>query len=291
MKVGILAVGKKGIDVLNGLAGKIEIEFIQTYDDKNVKDNSYNEIVSFAKENDIHLIIGKRLDFNTAPDVDKAILIGWQYLLDVDSSKLIVIHDSRLPEYKGWAPTVNYLINGSDYVAATAIQPTGKMDTGPIYKSKFKYIQYPIKIKDALKIVSDLYVEIIQDIVNGDYKITEMENSFFATESFCLWRDSEDYYIDWSQDAEMIERFVNAVGEPYAGARFRYEGGDFIVMEAEAKPELKTINPKNHLGKVLMYEDEHPIVVCGNGCIKLTKIKSVKWAKVMTFDKVKIRLK
>lgn len=288
MKVGILGVGKKGIDVLNGLSGKIDIEFIQTYDDKNVKDNSYNEIVSFAKDNDIRLIISKRLDFNRTPSVDKAILIGWQYLLDVDLNKLILIHDSLLPEYKGWAPTVNYLINGYNYVGATAIEPTSKMDTGPIYKQIIKPIEYPIKIKEALSIVSSIYVELITEIINGNYTMTEMNNS---VESFCLWRDSEDYYIDWSQDAETIERFVNAVGDPYAGARFRYEGADFIVIEAEAKPDLKTIKPKNHLGKVLMYEDGHPIVVCGDGCIKLTKIKSVECGEVMTFDKVKMRFK
>ena len=41
--------------------------------------------------------------------------------------------------------------------------------------------------------------------------------------SYSLWRDEEDYFINWSLGAKTIERTINATGFPYSGARTNME--------------------------------------------------------------------
>ena len=88
---------------------------------------------TFARLSVSHIII--EVYFYVAMDL---VMTGRRNL-----KKIIILHDSYLPEYKGWAPTVNYLINGSKYLGVTAFQATNVVDTGGIYQQLRKKISYP----------------------------------------------------------------------------------------------------------------------------------------------------
>jgi len=282
MKIGLFLVGSKGQQVLESIIDDINIEFVLSYNDKNTFDDSFYLMKGICIGRKIPFYEGKILPLEEYNSVDKIIIIGWQFLLKDHLDKLIIIHDSKLPEYKGWSPTVQYLIDGSPYLAATAFAPTMKMDTGDIYLQVTEDIEYPIKIKRALHIVGNLYVKLIKEIVKKNPITYEMK----GLESFCVWRDNEDYFIDWTQSAETLKRFIDAVGYPFAGAKMRYENKILTMLDAEVE-DLIVMNPTH--GKILSLDNGSPTVITGDGLLKITKIIDEN-GNDFKFKKLKTRL-
>tara|TARA_R110000824_G_scaffold2372_4_gene11142 strand:- start:958 stop:1812 length:855 start_codon:yes stop_codon:yes gene_type:complete len=267
MKIGLLLVGHKGVSVLKKIKDPSNIKFVLAYNDINTKDDSYDKIIELCGLYNIPFYSGKKIDETYLRMVDKIFVIGWQYLLDIDFDKLVVFHDSILPEYKGWAPTVNYLIEGRGYIGATAFKPTEIADTGMVYAQKKEYIKYPIKIEDALNKISNIYSELINFIIQNSPEPSCMDGD----ESFCLWRDNLDYFIDWSCTADRIKRFVDAVGYPYDGAKIKL--GDKVLRVIDSEVIKGTVvNVNKHLGKVLRLDGGVPIVVCSENLVKLTTV-------------------
>ena len=73
--------------------------------------------------------------------------------------------------------------------------------------------------------------------------------------------------MDWSLDASRIERFVDAVGFPFKGAAATIEGKLFRIRKCEAMTDVMIEN--RSLGKVIFAEDGKPVVVCGQGLLKI----------------------
>ncbi|GJM73208.1 hypothetical protein HMSSN036_54240 [Paenibacillus macerans] len=63
--------------------------------------------------------------------------------------------------------------------------------------------------------------KIASDILQGKKIIGFPQNEKEA--SYSLWRDEEDYLIDWSMDSEYVHRFIDATGFPYKGAATFFE--------------------------------------------------------------------
>jgi methionyl-tRNA formyltransferase len=73
---------------------------------------------------------------------------------------LVVFHDSLLPRYRGFLPTVTSLIAGDDLIGVTAFQPAEGLDTGPILAQAEFRIQMPARIDEVLKRQAELMVEL-----------------------------------------------------------------------------------------------------------------------------------
>lgn len=289
MNFGLLIVGEKGRYVLGELINNCDLpEFVVSYNDKNVLDEAYVEISNMCQEYNIKFLSTKDdVMYSLFDSVDKVFVIGWQFLLKEKLDKMVIIHDSYLPEYKGWSPTVNYLIEGSHYLAATAFEPTMKVDTGDVYCQRKIYIDYPIKISDAIQMVSTLYIHLIYTVLRGAEK-----KPMVGKESFCMWRNKNDYNINWNWDAKKIKRFVDAVGYPFDGANIKYYDGkwtNFItVKDAVVCPDIKLINRESHIGKFWSLDDGKPTIICGKGLIKLTSMERA--SSEYKFKRLKIRL-
>jgi methionyl-tRNA formyltransferase len=282
MEIGLYIVGQKGLSVLRGLLERdVHITHILTYEDKGINDNSFKEIIELCDNNKILYQIGKK--YIGEENCDKIILIGWQYLIHNDLSKYLIIHDSYLPEYKGWSPTVNYLIEGSPYLAATIFEPTHKMDTGKIYAQRKVNIEYPMYIKDAINIVSTIYIDLIIDTIKENNKPIEM----LGKESFCAWRNNDDYFINWEDDNQKIKRTIDALGYPYDNAKTLMDDGSTLkIIEAETI-DIVIISQKEHIGKILYLEEGNPVIICGEGALKI--LKAIDENSIYTFNKVKKR--
>ena len=86
--------------------------------------------------------------------------------------------------------------------------------------------------------------------------------------TYSLWRDEEDYRIDWNDDAQNIEHFISCVGIPYRGASASLNGAIVRILKAQARKDVKIENRSP--GKVIFLELNYPIVVCGTGLLMLT---------------------
>lgn len=200
--------------------------------------------------------------------------IGWRWLIpEAQFPNIIVFHDSLLPKYRGFAPTVNALINGEQEIGTTALWATTDYDEGPIIAQEKIRIEYPITIQKAIELQACLYtklgVNILRDLAQG--KALNAIEQDHEKASFSIWRDEQDYQLDWSMDAARLERTVHALGFPYSGAQSFVEGFGWVRIW-DAKASYDYHHEIIHPGKVFKKENDGLWVICGKGSLKLLEV-------------------
>ncbi|MEJ7928440.1 formyltransferase family protein [Ramlibacter sp. AN1015] len=199
-----------------------------------------------------------------------ALAVSWRWLLDVPDNRLIVLHDSPLPRYRGFAPMVNALINGERELGVTALFGVSEYDRGDVICQSTTTIDYPMTIQEAIEHNMQNYLAVVRrvcDLLERGQALPRMrqvEND--AT--YSIWRDADDYRIDWSQSASAIRRFVDAVGAPYAGAQTN-DGEQCVFVDAvEEVPDVRC--ELRDCGKVIFLSQGRPVVICGSGLVRVT---------------------
>lgn len=280
MKITLYLMTQKGFEVLNALIDrklKSVISEIIVGRDKNIDNDFADEIISICNNNNINHKERKESFQITS---DYSIAISWRWLIPDNKSKLIVLHDSLLPKYRGFAPLVNMLCNREKEIGVTAIFASDEYDKGDIIAQASTKINYPIKISDAIDLISQNYVDLVVKILStlnkGDKLIAVKQDEKNA--SYSLWRDEEDYIINWQKKSDDILNFINAVSSPYKGAASYINGQQKVrILEAELESDVEIEN--RDIGKVIFVKNKFPVIVCGVGLIKLLKVVDDKTEK------------
>ncbi len=271
-KIVLFIMTKKGFEVLQRAIeiNQDLIEFVVVGSDSNINNDFSDEIITLAKKTGIDFF--KR---GSEPIIEEnlyIISISWRWMINHPAKKLIIFHDSILPKYRGFAPLVNMLINGERKVGVSAIFGAKEYDRGDLIAQESSDINYPITISEAIEInnknLLKLFTDIICKISNGDDLVGLPQNE--ADASYSIWRDKEDYFIDWNKSAEEIRRLVDAVGSPYLGARSLTTSGDTIRIT-----KVKEIDDVScelrHVGKVIFMSNGKPVVICGKGLLLISE--------------------
>ena len=280
MKTTLFIMGKKGLDSLAYLVANFGIgciDRVYTHQDYNVQNDFYTEISTLCHQCNIPNITltGNEVEEEMRIDTEFAIVIAWRWMIR-SYKKLIVIHDSLLPAYSGFSPLVNALANQEPVIGVSAITGTEEYDKGQIIAQERLGIDYPITIKEAIRLVSELYQKICGRIMNNEVMPIHAPES---ARSFSMWLDDLDYRIDWSWSASKIVSFVNAVGWPYKGAHtmMRYHDKHTLVrvLECEVGENVQVIDRERHIGKVIFIKPDAFWVVAGTGggLVKVTLAK------------------
>ena len=290
-KVVFFLMGKKGLFCLKSLSN-VQLEFVHAVvfaNDKNVANDYVEEIKEFCAKNKLQLFSRLQWEAEKTDFEGYAIAISWRWLINNSNIKLIVLHDSLLPKYRGFNPLVTALINGDNKIGVTALIANKEFDRGDIIGQSSIEVKYPIKIEQAIDAIIPCYVNLVQDIFNhlkqGDLTSVVQDES---QATYSLWRDEEDYLIHWEKDAKVIEREVNALGYPYSGARTKMDGKDIIILEAIALDDIFIENRTP--GKIMFMQENQPEVVCGKGLLKIQTATSIDGKKI-NFSKFRQRFK
>ena len=268
--INLFLIGIKGYESLKFLVkNKLykNINFVIVGRDKNISNDFSKEIIELCS------ISGLEYGFRDQkglkiPFAEISIAISWKWIIELNNT-LLVLHDSILPKYRGHLPLVSQLIDGQGEIGVTAILGNEKYDEGDIvYISKSK-IKYPIKIKDAIKIINECYCETLKFLFDSiersiQFKTTPQDHS---KATYSLWRDEDDYFIDWNWSIQKIIRFVDSVGYPYKGAKTIFKGREITVEKIKALENVNITNRDN--GKIFKLYDGKPIIVCKDGLLLL----------------------
>lgn len=269
IQIGFYCANKKGYKTLQSFIetyGAKYIKYISSYRNGNVNNDYYLEIKMLSKDSDVFFFDREEMPNNLIEDYK--IAIGWQWVIS-DFKNLIVLHDSLLPKYRGFSPIVNMLINGEKEIGVTALFASEKYDEGGVILQEKLEINYPVKIQEVIDLSIVLYIKIVNKIFIklNDKKITTISQDDNLS-SYGVWLDEEDYFIDWSWSAEKIKRFVDAVGFPYKNARTNLEDEIILIKDVSLFDEKIVIeNRSRHLGKVVFFRKNKPIIICGSGFI------------------------
>ena len=291
-KVTLYLMNRKGLCVLNNLVENGYADMIDKVviaHDKNVLNDYYDDMYQAAKNACIPVFDKKD---NDPIESEYCLTIAWRWMLNVpDGCQLLVTHDSLLPKYRGFAPLVNMLINHEPKIGVSAIFASDEYDQGPIIAQRSCQVTYPIKIQDAIELEHPLFGEIVCDIFrnireNGTIKSTVQDET---QATYSMWRDEEDYHIDWNQSAEYIQQFIYSVGYPYKGAYSEMDGQVLRILDCEIYKDVVIENRTP--GKLLFMVDSCPVIACGEGMLKLTKIVNEEGKSLIPLKKFRVRFK
>ena len=286
--INLYLLGEKGYFSLKSINSQylIKINHIIIGRDKNVLKDYSSEIKKYCQENQLSYVIQNKTLENIKSNY--SIAIGWRWLIK-DKSKLIVFHDSILPRLRGFNPLVTSLINGDREVGVTVLFGMEDFDRGDIIIQKKININYPIKIKEAIEVVCVLYGKALNELMHqlnsGDLKSTVQDESL-AT--YSLWRDEDDYRIDWSKSSDYIQKFIDAVGYPYKGAYTTWNNCKYYIKDSFVVEDV-IIENRCH-GKVLFKKANSFFIVCGSGLLRVDDFFDENGKKIdISFFRLKFR--
>jgi methionyl-tRNA formyltransferase len=290
MKFALLITGYKGMVFLEKL--KEFPQFIVTYDNKEGNGEFYQKIIDWGRHHDVPVFHKKEWEslYNSLTAVDKIFVVGWQFLIKDFINKLVVFHDSYLPERRGRCPTVGALMDKMSYLGASTFRPfqnSQEPDYGDVYYRLKQKISYPLSLQEAFSIVAELYIKMAHNILKEDPTPSSID---FSKSSFSMWRDEEDMRLDWSKDAEEINQNILTLSYPYDGAVSLYDGKPIRIKRAKIESHKNIINQQEHCGKIWKIEKGNPHIVCGKGILKILEATDESGNTIL-FSKTRKRFK
>lgn len=224
-----------------------------------IKPNEYHHILSQVK-----------------PDI--AFAIGWRYLITEETYRIpskgtLILHDSLLPAYRGFAPMNWAIINGETKTGVTLFYIAEGIDSGPIVDQ----LVTEINLEDTAKTVDEkiikLYEKIIIDnlpvLANGSAKCIS-QNEKNAT--YTCKRTPEDGEINWQLPAKKIYDLIRGLTHPFPGAYTQLHRRKIFLWESELLSNAEKYIG-NIPGRVLGKRNGVILVLTGEGMIGLKKLQ------------------
>lgn len=270
--------------------GDVRILRVETYDPWGTREPGVDEFRRALHPHGVPVTDVRRGMDPKAPERGTLVLhAGWQFLTPTTGpGRSVVLHDSVLPRLRGFNPTVTALILGHPEIGVTALLPTEERDSGPILAQHSVRISHPIRIEDALEALRPCYLAAASDVIRAS-AVGPLTGSEQDEESatYSVWRDEWDYALDLRQGADRVVRTVLALGHPYRGAAVAIAGQEVRIMDAEDVEDVEF--EQRDVGKVWRLDERGPVVICGRGMVRLTKMVDPD-GRAVTLDRLRTRI-
>jgi len=186
-----------------------------------------NPVAAFSNQNNLKLLQVEEFTpdlrsniYDLKPDLGLCVAFGPPYfdqeMIDIPKFKIVNIHPSPLPKYRGATPGPWQIINGETKTAVTFFQIDTLPDHGPIIA------QLPFEISNTETSTSfyqkafDLAVNNLESILKKYiYDLTSTINHLIpqdhSQKTYFPKFTKESAQINWSWDQAKIERFIRAL--------------------------------------------------------------------------------
>lgn len=214
-----------------------------------------------------------------ANNFDLMFVVSWRYLIPAavyTRTRLgsFVFHDSLLPSYRGFSPTVWAIVNGEQRTGVTLFEIAPDVDSGDIIAQAPVTIGQDETIADVMEHVTLAYLQILEEnigtLMDGTAQRHPQDHS---QATFTCKRLPEDNQIDWTQSTMAIYNLIRATTYPYPGAFTTMEGRKLTIWGAR---RLET--SRRYVGKipgriVEVIPDQGSVVLTGDGTLLLTQVQ------------------
>lgn len=260
----------------------IDVKLVVSSEDKKRSRGkvSPTEIKKYAQDNNIDVVTPKTVNTEEFVnklkelDIDYIVVVAFgqmigKVLLEAYPDRIINLHPSKLPEYRGASPMQFSILNGDKITSATTMLIEKGMDSGDILMQK------DVEIKDSDNYTSmeeklgEIGALAIRDtLLNFDSLYEKRIKQDDEKATFCTKITKDMGKINWSESSFDIINKIRAFVE-YPVACFSYEGKNVKVYRAEVLDSYNK-NP----GFVYKANPKEGIVIgTGDGAIKLVKIQ------------------
>lgn len=185
------------------------------------------------------------------------------------------VHDSLLPEYRGFAPLNWSILNDESRTGVSFFRISERMDGGEILLQREVPIGRSETAPEVYRSVCDATVHAVLD---GYRMLDEGKGAprlqDYSKGSFTCARTPADGCIDWTQSTRTIFNLIRALTFPYPGAYTHYQARRLVVVAAE---EVR--NPPRYIGRipgrVVRFAPGHGVdVLTGDGLLTLTRVST-----------------
>jgi len=289
MKIGFLGTPEISAYVLQELVkAGYEVKWVITQPDKNTG-RGQKVIPQAVKQKALELGITKIFqpikpdkDFfeliKAEGEIDLGIVIAYGhyipfYLFEYPKFKMLNIHTSLLPEYRGASPITQAICDGKTKTGVTIMKVAREMDAGEILS------QVEVEIKDSdntqtlswelIKKGTELLIKTIPDYVSSKIKLTP-QDSLHKQATVAHKVTKECGTFNWSDSARSIHNKVRAYTE-WPGVNFKF--GE-VLTKIKKTSVLKDDNSKAQVGEVVAVQKNHGIAVkTGDGILLLERLQ------------------
>jgi methionyl-tRNA formyltransferase len=240
-----------------------------------------DDIRHFAEEHDLRFFETADVtqDWVSLDPVDLVFMVHWRYLVPVqflDRARLgsVVFHDSLLPVYRGFSPTVWAIVNGEECCGATMLYAVESVDAGDIIDQVPVTIGAEDTIADVMERVTLTYLTMLEQnlpLLKAGCAPRQVQDHSLAT--FTCKRVPDDNLIDWRQPARAIFNLVRAVTHPYPGAYTFYRGVKVTIWSAQLNPISRHYVGLVPGGVVEVRPGEGIVVLTGDGSLLIRTIQ------------------
>lgn len=242
---------------------------IETFEPKNV--NSADSLELINKINPDFIVV---IAFGQ--------IIGDKLLKDY-KDKIINIHSSLLPKYRGAAPMQAAILNGDSKTGVCSMLIEKKMDTGDILDCKEMPITNETTIEDVHDMLADLASDLIVDtILNYEdlYLNRKKQNHDEATYTKKI--DKSMGKIDFNQDARSIDLQVRAF-KNWPSTYANLDGQTVKIHKISIIEKYNNIE----IGRVFKVDDSGIYVNCKDKCIIIEEVQFPNKKKMSVSDYIK----
>lgn len=217
-------------------------------------------------------------DLWDAAPVDLLFAVSWRYMIPAavyEQARLgaFVFHDSLLPAYRGFAPTVWAIANGEDHTGVTLFHMADAVDSGDVVAQQRIDIAPDETIADVLDHVTQAYLHVLEaylpSLMDGSAPRIPQEHEL-AT--YTCKRTPGDNVIDWTTSSLHIHNLIRAVTAPYPGATTTLDGAPLRVWRAERLPDFKRYIGRVPGRVVEVWPERGAVVLTGDGALLLTDV-------------------
>ena len=174
--------------------------------------------------------------------LDLMFAVSWRYMIPSSvyaRPKLgtFVFHDSLLPSYRGFSPTVWSILNGEECTGATLFEIAEAVDEGDIVDQLRIPIGPDDTVAQVMDYVTSAYLELLERNIDSLlHNSAPRRPQDHSQATYCCKRAPQDNFIDWSWPVSRIFNLIRAVTVPYPGA-FTTLGGKRLIIWAAERPQ------------------------------------------------------
>jgi methionyl-tRNA formyltransferase len=183
--------------------------------------------------------------FWESQEIDIAFAVSWRYMIPSTVYRrprlgTFVFHDSLLPAYRGFSPTVWAIVNGEDHTGVTLFEIAEAVDAGDVVAQERVPIGPDETIAEVMARVTQTYLRLFEANLPGLLDGSALRTPQDQTQAtYTCKRLPEDNQIDWAASTGQTYNLIRAVSQPYPGA-YTYLSGERLRVWSAARLQTPT---------------------------------------------------
>ncbi|WP_280240971.1 methionyl-tRNA formyltransferase [Nocardia abscessus] len=284
--------GRKTLQALIDSEHEVVLAVTHPASEQSYKAIFSDSVEELAREHGIPVHLTERADAETIDLVkrvepDVIVVNSWYTWMPAELYNLpphgtLNLHDSLLPKFTGFSPVLWALISGASETGLTVHRMDEGLDTGDILVQR----SIPIGPTDTgtelvmrgMELIPGALGEALAALDSGTAQWRPQNK---AERTYFHKRSERDSRIDWTWQAEDLERFVRALSAPYPRAFTHYRGERIEVLAARVSEARYGGTP----GRVIVQEGGGAVVTGadahrgGNRALVITRVRTAAGAE------------